>query len=661
MAIATVIAVPLGLAIGASRVGALLSRPVVDFLRPIPSVALIPILILLYGTQPAVKVTLAAFGRRSRCCTRPCTAWPTSIPWPRTPAGPSACRRAPAADRAAELRAYLATGLRISASVALILVVTGEYIVGVPGIGREVFITQSSGAYDKAYAWILVAGLLGLAVNFFHAVERRVLFWHPSQRADEAGRRTRSWPGRLALQLVLPAALIALWWWTSESSTSIYYPLSRVLDSLQEDWIFEQVGTDLVPSLGRFTAGYAIAAASGIVAGTLIGLAPRVRQASQPVTEFVRSIPPPSCCPSPSPCGASATPTKIAVIALGSVWPVLLNTIDGVRGVDRETLDMARSFGLGGRMRITHVILPAASPKIAVGMRTALSVALILMVISEMVGSTNGLGFQVLSAQRSFDVPGTYAGVIVIGVVGLVVNLGFLVAEGWIMRWHRGARGLLDETTTGGSAARRPRSPPSGARTCPWWARRRSCDDHPGDRPRGQDLRRGRRGLHRHRRGHAHHPTGRDAVHRGAVGMRQDHPAAVRVGPDAADLEAVRLDERAVTAPPRTMALVFQDYSRSLLPWMSIHDNVVLPLKAGRMARHSARPWPARRSPRSASKATGASTPGSSPGACSSGRRSPGRSPTSPRSCCSTSRSPRSTPRPAPTSRTCCWCGAARA
>jgi ABC-type nitrate/sulfonate/bicarbonate transport system permease component len=260
---------------------------------------------------------------------------------------------------------------------------------------------------------------------------------------------TRSWPGRLALQLVLPAALIALWWWTSESSTSIYYPpLSRVLESLQEDWIFEQVGTDLLPSLGRFTAGYIIAAAAGIVVGTLIGLAPRVRQASQPVSEFVRSIPPPLLLPFALAVFGLGNSSKIAVIALGSVWPVLLNTIDGVRGVDTETLDMARGFGLGRRMRITHVILPAASPKIAVGMRTALSVALILMVISEMVGSTNGLGFQVLSAQRSFDVPGTYAGVIVIGVVGLVVNVGFLVAEGWIMRWHRGARGLLDETTT---------------------------------------------------------------------------------------------------------------------------------------------------------------------------------------------------------------------
>lgn len=260
---------------------------------------------------------------------------------------------------------------------------------------------------------------------------------------------TRSLPGRLALQLILPIGLVALWWWTSEDSSSIYYPpLSRILESLQDDWIFEQVGSDLLPSLGRFTVGYAIAAGAGIGVGTLIGLAPRVRRASQPVTEFVRSIPPPLLLPVTVVLFGIGNDAKIAVIALGSVWPVLLNTIDGVRGVDPQMLDMARSFGLNRRMRIARVMLPAASPKIAVGMRTALSVALILMVISEMVASTNGLGFQVLSAQRSFDVPGTYAGVIVIGVVGLVVNLGFLLAEGWIMRWHRGARGLLDETTT---------------------------------------------------------------------------------------------------------------------------------------------------------------------------------------------------------------------
>ena len=252
---------------------------------------------------------------------------------------------------------------------------------------------------------------------------------------------TRSRLGRLVLPLVLPAALIALWWWTSSGSTTFFFPpLSRIVKSLEDDWLFEQVGTDLVPSLTRFTVGYVLAVASGIGLGVLIGLAPRVRRASLPVIEFLRSIPPPLMLPFVLVVIGIGDNSKIALIVLGAVWPVLLNTVDGVRGVDPLMLDVARSFGLGRATRIRRVMLPAASPKIVAGMRTALSIGLILMIISEMVASSNGLGFRVLSAQRSFDSPGTYAGVIVIGVVGLVVNFGFLVVEARIMRWHRGAR-----------------------------------------------------------------------------------------------------------------------------------------------------------------------------------------------------------------------------
>ncbi|MFP3908140.1 MAG: hypothetical protein ACLFWR_14010, partial [Acidimicrobiales bacterium] len=85
------------------------------------------------------------------------------------------------------------------------------------------------------------------------------------------------------------------------------------------------------------------------------------------------------------------------------------------------------------------------------------AVGLIMMIISEMQGSTNGLGYQVLAAQRAFDTAGTFAGIIVIGVVGLVVNLGFVIAENRIMRWYRGARGLLDDTTATTPRRRRRR------------------------------------------------------------------------------------------------------------------------------------------------------------------------------------------------------------
>lgn len=256
---------------------------------------------------------------------------------------------------------------------------------------------------------------------------------------------TRSRAGRIVLQLLLPVALVLAWWWSSRGSTSFFWPpLTAILSSIRDDWLFDQFTTDLVPSLVRFTAGYVLAAVVGVAAGAMIGLLPRMRRATSPVTEFIRAIPPPLLLPFAIVTLGIGNTSKIVVIALGAVWPILLNTVDGVRGVDPLTVDMARSFGVGRWHRLTRVVLPGASPKIAVGMRTGLAVALILMIISEMVGSTNGLGFRVLDAQRSFDSAGTYGGVIVIGIVGLVVNAGFLALESRIMWWYRGSRGLLD-------------------------------------------------------------------------------------------------------------------------------------------------------------------------------------------------------------------------
>ena len=258
--------------------------------------------------------------------------------------------------------------------------------------------------------------------------------------------------GRLPLQLVLPVGLVALWWWTSRDSTSyLFPPLAEIVRSLRDDWLHDRVSSDLWPSLRRFGIGYLIAAIAGVVAGTAIGLSPRLRRATQPVTELVRSIPSPLLFPVALVLFGIGDGSKVALIVLGSVWPVLLNTVDGVRGIDPQVLDVARSFRLGPWMRVTRVVLPAAGPKIAAGLRIGLSVALLLMVVSEMRGGTNGLGFQIRSDQRSFDTASSYAGVIVIGLIGLVVNLAFVAVESRVMRWHRGARGLLDGA--GGPAA----------------------------------------------------------------------------------------------------------------------------------------------------------------------------------------------------------------
>jgi ABC-type nitrate/sulfonate/bicarbonate transport system permease component len=97
-------------------------------------------------------------------------------------------------------------------------------------------------------------------------------------------------------------------------------------------------------------------------------------------------------------------------------------------------------YGITGRDRALHVMLPAASPQIFAGLRTALSLALILMVISEMVASTNGIGYFVLQSQRTFAIPEMWSGIFLLGILGYVLNAGFGLIEKRVLRWHRGAR-----------------------------------------------------------------------------------------------------------------------------------------------------------------------------------------------------------------------------
>ena len=109
-------------------------------------------------------------------------------------------------------------------------------------------------------------------------------------------------------------------------------------------------------------------------------------------------------------------------------------------GVDPTLRDTSRVYGISSRDRVLKVMFPAAAPQIFAGMRTSLSLALILMVISEMVASTNGIGYFVLQCQRSFDIPEMWSGILLLGILGYALNGIFLLIERRALRWHRGAR-----------------------------------------------------------------------------------------------------------------------------------------------------------------------------------------------------------------------------
>lgn len=239
----------------------------------------------------------------------------------------------------------------------------------------------------------------------------------------------------------LPVAIVAAWWIASAGSTSIYFPpLSEILATVREDWFGPFFVEHLLPSVGKFLVGYLIAIVVGIVVGMIIGLSPIAHAVADPFVQFLRSLPPPTILPVGILLFGIGAPMNIFVIAFGSVWATLLNTADGVRGVDLQVRDTARSYRLSWPQRIRFVLLPAAGPQIFAGMRTSLQIAIILIVVSEMVGATSGIGYYVIRSQQTFNVVDTWAATIVLGILGFLATLVFLQIEKRVLSWQIGMR-----------------------------------------------------------------------------------------------------------------------------------------------------------------------------------------------------------------------------
>lgn len=239
----------------------------------------------------------------------------------------------------------------------------------------------------------------------------------------------------------LPAVLVALWWLSSANSTNPYFPpLQDILGTFPDTWSPEQIRSNVLPSLARLTVGVAVAIVLGVSLGVAVGSSSVLRAATEPVLEFLRAIPPPVLIPVLILFAGIGDSMKVMVIVWGCLWPVLLNTVDGVKEADGVLSDTCRIYGISGRSRLTRFILPSAGPRIFAGMRQALSLGIILMVIGEMFASTNGLGFAVIQFQREFSIPQMWTGIILLGLIGVLLSVLFGLAERRVLAWYFGLR-----------------------------------------------------------------------------------------------------------------------------------------------------------------------------------------------------------------------------
>jgi ABC-type nitrate/sulfonate/bicarbonate transport system permease component len=241
---------------------------------------------------------------------------------------------------------------------------------------------------------------------------------------------------------------VVVWQLVTGAVRDVYFPTPvTIAHTMYQLWFSGPVShlflTDLalkniLPSLGRLLSGWAIGGAIAIVLGMALGRSRTGLDYVGPLISFGRSLPAPALLPVFLVLFRLGTPIQLATIVFGVVWPVLLNTIHGAQSVDEVQVETARAFRIPRLRWIFGIVLPAALPKILSGLRIALALSLVLMVISELVGATNGIGYQLQVANQSFDLRLTWAWIVLLGILGNLLNWIFLAAERRLLAWNRG-------------------------------------------------------------------------------------------------------------------------------------------------------------------------------------------------------------------------------
>ncbi|MGO2111372.1 MAG: ABC transporter permease [Pseudoclavibacter sp.] len=244
--------------------------------------------------------------------------------------------------------------------------------------------------------------------------------------------------GRFALQAWLPVLLVVAWLLASAGSTSPFWPPLTTSIAALGDWATSgAMWGDAVFSFGNYFIALFAALFVGLSAGVAIGLLPRVGEVLQPYLDFFRTLPIVVFVPIVILVLGVGRGPKIFLIFLACVWPILLNAIEGVRAIAPSVFETSRAFRIPLALSIRRVVIPAAMPHIAIGLRLAVTVGLVMLLVSEMYGAVEGVGYFILESGQRFQLPQTWAGTLFIGVIGWAFTAIYAAAEHRVLAWTR--------------------------------------------------------------------------------------------------------------------------------------------------------------------------------------------------------------------------------
>jgi len=269
-------------------------------------------------------------------------------------------------------------------------------------------------------------------------------------RQASAGRKAPVSRGRrLAYTFSVPVATLAAWQlatWFELSPPYLLPPPEQVfLHTFPREIAEGRIFLHATESIKRVLLGIALAAATGIPIGLIIGYWRDTRDWANTLINAGRVLPPASLIPLAVIWFGIGDAPALFLIWFTCIWPILLNTAAGVQGVEKILRDGALTMGASSRQIIATVLLPSSVPQIAAGVRLAFGLGWSVVVTSELLAVRNGLGFYIWNARMLFSMDEVFVGIVIIGIIGVILDVILRETQGWLFRWQRTAvvRGCL--------------------------------------------------------------------------------------------------------------------------------------------------------------------------------------------------------------------------
>ena len=239
--------------------------------------------------------------------------------------------------------------------------------------------------------------------------------------------------------VVLLVGLLVLWqvsarYWVTSSN---WPPVTEILKAIASGLANGEMAQVFGSTLWRMAAGFAIGSALGVLLGVAMASFPLADAALRSLVELLRPIPMPAIVPPLILLLGIDHAMKVFAVAFACFFPVLVNTVSGVRAVDPTALDVARTFQVGRLRTLATVVLPASLPYILAGLRTSLALALIVSVVAEMIAGSEGIGYYIMTMQYAMRASDMYAAIFLLAALGYGLNLALLAVEQRLLHWWR--------------------------------------------------------------------------------------------------------------------------------------------------------------------------------------------------------------------------------